>query len=239
MQKSEKNLAMLYMLFGVALVTANAIATKIFTTGVNLMGAPVTLTVGAICYPITFLVTDVISELWGKKEAQNAVKFGFIAQIVSTLIIIIARYLPAVDADVQNCYVTLLGQNWVFVVASLTAFLLSQSWDVHIFHKIRDSYIKKHGTHNGGRWIWNNASTMSSQLIDSVVYVLIAFGLGFKWLFDSSMWKTMIAMIIGQYIVKFILAALDTPLFYLLTTNSNCRRNRNESTNNKVTEHGN
>lgn len=205
------------MLFGISLVTANAIASKIFTTGFSLFGSPVTLTVGAICYPLTFLITDVIGEIWGKKESQLAVLYGFICQVVSTLVIIIARYLPAVDPTMQDSYINILGQNWIFVCASLGAFVVSQSWDVFIFHKIRDFYIKKHGSRKGGRWIWNNASTMTSQLIDSVIYVFIAFGLGFKWLFDSNMYGTMIAMIVGQYLVKFILAFLDTPFFYILT----------------------
>lgn len=217
MKKTHENLNLLYMFFGVVLVTANAIASKIFNTGFTLFGNPVTLTVGAICYPFTFLVTDVIGEIWGRKEAQNAVKYGFICQVVSVLFIVAARYLTPVDDAVQNSYVVMLGQSWIFVIASLSAFLISQSWDVFVFHRIRDSYIKKHGSRKGGRWIWNNVSTMTSQFVDSVIYVLVAFGLGFGWLFDSTMHGTMVAMIVGQYLVKFIIAIVDTPLFYILT----------------------
>lgn len=217
MKKTEQNLNLLFMIFGVALVTANAIASKIFTTGVSIFDNTITLTVGTICYPITFLVTDVIGEIWGKKESQRAVFYGFICQLIATFIIIVARYLPAVDTSMQDSYVKMLGQNWIFVLASLSAFLVSQSWDVYVFHKIRDKYIQKHGSRKGGRWIWNNASTCTSQLIDSVIYVLIAFGFGFKWLFNSEMYGTMFAMILGQYLVKFVLALLDTPIFYVLT----------------------
>lgn len=217
MKKTETNLMLLYTLFAVFLVTANAVASKIFDTGFTLFGSPVTLTVGAVCYPFTFLITDIIGEIWGKKEAKTAVYFGFLAQVVSTIFIIAVRYLPAVDPEVQKAYITMLGQNWVFVLASLSAFIASQSWDVFIFHKIRDSYIKKHGSRDGGRWIWNNTSTISSQLIDSVIYVLVAFGFGFGWLFDSEMIGVMVAMIVGQYIVKVVVALLDTPLFYLFT----------------------
>lgn len=217
MKKTEQNLNLLFMIFGVALVTANAIASKIFTTGVSIFDNTITLTVGTICYPITFLVTDVIGEIWGKKESQRAVFYGFICQLIATFIIIVARYLPAVDTSMQDSYVKMLGQNWIFVLASLSAFLVSQSWDVYVFHKIRNKYIQKHGSRKGGRWIWNNASTCTSQLIDSVIYVLIAFGFGFKWLFNSEMYGTMFAMILGQYLVKFVLALLDTPIFYVLT----------------------
>ena len=186
----------------------------------TLFGSAVTLTAGAICYPITFLVTDIIGELWGKKKANLAVLWGFVCQVVSTLIVVVARYLPAADAAVQDSYVTLLGQNWVFVVASLTAYTISQSWDVWIFHNIRDRYIRKHGSTKGGKWIWNNVSTCTSQVLDSVIYVLIAFGLGFGWLFDAGMHSTMINMIIGQIVVKWVLAILDTPIFYWCTRGS-------------------
>ncbi len=217
MKKTQENLYLLYMIFAVGLVTANAISSKLFNLGFSIFGNPVTLTVGAICYPITFLVTDIIGEIWGKAEAQLAVKFGFICQVVATFVIIVARYLPPTDLTMQDSYVKLLGQNWVFVIASLCAFLISQSWDVFVFHKIRDFYISKHGSREGGRWIWNNGSTIGSQLIDSVVYVFIAFGLGFHWLFDSSMHGMMVSMIIGQFVIKAVLAILDTPIFYIAT----------------------
>ena len=111
MKKTSRNLNLLYMLFGVVLVTANAIASKLFDTGFTLFGSPVTLTVGAICYPFTFLVTDVIGEIWGKKEAQDAVKYGFVCQVESVLFIVAARYLTPVDLAVQESYVTMLGQS--------------------------------------------------------------------------------------------------------------------------------
>lgn len=217
MRKTQSNLYLLYMLFGVALVTANAIATKIFDMGFTLFGNEVTLTVGVICYPVTFLVTDIIGELWGKEESKMAVRFGFICQLISTAFIIIARYMPAVDPEMQDHYVALLGQNWIFVLASMSAFLCSQSWDVFVFHKIRDAYIRKHGSREGGRWIWNNGSTIGSQFIDSVIYVIVAFGFGFGWLFDPAMHGMMVSMVFGQFVVKAILALCDTPIFYLLT----------------------
>lgn len=221
MKKTDKNLYILYMVFAVMLVTANCVASKIFTTGINLFGAPVTLTSGALAYPFTFLCTDIIGEIWGKEKANIAVKGGFICQLFSTALIILVRYFPATDAVVQESYITLLGQNWVFVVASLVAYVCSQTIDVKLFHAIRDKYIKKHGSTKGGKWIWNNGSTMTSQLVDSVVYVSIAFGFGFGWLFQDGMRLVLFNMILGQWLFKVALAALDTPLFYLFTRRSN------------------
>lgn len=217
MKKTEKNLYLLYMLFGVALITSNCIASKLMILPFQMFGSAVTITCGVIVYPITFLVTDILGEIWGKKEAGLAVKFGFICQVIATAIIVIARYIPAADATMQEAYVNLLGQNTMFVVASLSAYLCSQKWDVFIFHKIRDAYIKKHGSTKGGKWIWNNVGTITSQLLDSSIYVLVAFGLGFKWLWTPGMPTMMLNMIIAQWLFKAVIAALDTPFFYWFT----------------------
>ena len=140
--------------------------------------------------------------------------------MVSTLFVVVARFLPAVDPVVQDGYVAVLGQSWIFVVASLTAYLVSQKFDVFIFHKIRNAYIKKHGSTKGGKWIWNNVGTISSQLLDSVIYAVIAFGIGFGWLKSPEMLPTLFNMILAQWLFKTVVAALDTPIFYLLTRNS-------------------
>lgn len=217
MKKTQKNLILLYMLFGAALVTANCIGGKIFNLGISLFGSPVTITSGALCYPLTFLITDIIGELWGKKEASVAVLGGFLCQLLSTVMVVAARFLPAVDPAVQTGYVSVLGQNWVFVCASLAAYYVSQKWDVFVFHKIRDAYIKKTGSSKSGKWVRNNVGTITSQLLDSCVYVVVAFGLGFGWLFDSAMYGVMFNMILGQWLLKAVIALLDTPVFYMLT----------------------
>ena len=220
MKKTNNNLHLLYMVFAIGLVTANAIGAKIFTTGLSLFGAPITLTCGALAYPITFLCTDIISELWGKDEAKTAVKYGIVCQLIATAIIVIARYLPAVTTEQQEAYITLLGQNYMFVFASLVSYMCSQTWDVFVFHKIRDGYIRKHGSTKGGKWLWNNGSTMTSQLIDSILYAGIAFGIGFGWLWTDGMQVMLFNMILGQWLIKVVLAALDTPFFYFFTRKS-------------------
>lgn len=219
MGEKGSGLTWLYMMFGVALITANCIASKIMILPFNLFGQPVTLTVGAICYPLTFLITDIIGERYGKKAAQTAVKGGFLCQIVSMIIIIIARYVPAVDPAMQESYVAMFGQTFMFVLASLVAFVISQSWDVWVFHKIRDKYIAKHGSTKGGKWIWNNVGTITSQLIDSILYASIAFGIGFNWFGSSETLASLGGMIFAQFVVKTLLALLDTPFFYLFTRN--------------------
>lgn len=217
MKKTNSNLIGINMVFVVALVISNVVTAKLFATGINLFGTALTLPGAALCYAITFLATDVIGEIWGKKEANRTVRWGFVGQVLATLLIILTQYLPAADPEAQTAYERLLGQNWIFVIGSMVAYFASQSWDVFFFHKIRDKFIAKHGSTDGGRWIWNNASTMTSQIIDTVLFIGISFGIGFGWFFDRAMWPSLFAMMLGQYALKFILAALDTPFFYLLT----------------------
>lgn len=214
MKKTDKNLILCNMLFAISLVIANVVTAKTIDTGIPLFGSTIQLPGAAVCYAITFLMTDVIGEIWGKKQANTCVKWGFICQILATVLIVFTQVLPATNGDMQKAYDMLLGQNYIFVIGSLVAYYISQSWDVWVFHKIRNKFINNGNKH---RWIWNNASTMTSQIFDTVVFIGISFGIGFGWLFNSEMWPTLFAMMIGQYFLKFILAALDTPIFYLLT----------------------
>lgn len=223
MKKTNSNLIGINMIFVVALVISNVVTAKLFATGINLFGSALALPGAALCYAITFLATDVIGEIWGKQEANRTVRWGFVGQILATLLIIATQYLPAADPEAQSAYERLLGQNWIFVIGSMVAYFASQSWDVFFFHRIRDRYIEKHGSTAGGRWIWNNASTMTSQIIDTVLFIGISFGIGFGWFFDRAMWPSLAAMMVGQYVLKFILAALDTPIFYLLTRHASDR----------------
>lgn len=223
MKKTELNLSLLRMIFAVGLVISNVVTAKLIYTGIKLFGTEITLPGAALCYAITFLMTDVIGEIWGKKEANKTVLLGFICQTLATLLIVFTQLLPAADSSAQAAYNTILGQNYIFVIGSLVAYFASQTWDVWVFHKIRDKYIAKHGSTKGGRWLWNNGSTMTSQIIDTVLFIGISFGFGFGWFFDSKMLPSLFAMMVGQYVLKFILAALDTPFFYLLT------RHRKES----------
>ena len=217
MRKTQENLNLLTIIFIVSLVISNVITGKVINTGVNFFGSPITIAGAIICYPITYLITDIVGEIWGKNEANRIVRYGFIGQVIATLIIVITTYTPAVDPAMQEAYVALLGQNWIFVVGSLVAYLISQNLDVTIFHAIRERYIALHGNRSGGRWIWNNASTITSQFVDTAVFITIAFGVGFGWLWNDP--QMLINMLIGQYLVKFACALIDTPFFYFFTRN--------------------
>lgn len=216
MKKTTNNLILLSMIFAVSLVISNVVTAKTINTGIPLIhGAPIIIPGAALCYAITFLMTDVIGEIWGKKEANRTVLFGFVAQVIATLLIILTQKLPATDSAMQSAYNMLLGQNVIFVIGSLVAYFMSQSWDVWFFHKIRNRFLDKDENNRKKRFIWNNASTMTSQIIDTIVFIGIAFGLGFGWLWNNPI--ALLNMFVGQYFIKFLLALLDTPIFYILT----------------------
>lgn len=217
-KKSDMLLHIITAIFVVSLVISNVVTSKLWATGITLFGVPLTMPGAAVCYAFTFLATDIIGEIWGKKQANKTVLYGFVGQIFASLLILFTQYLPAASADTQAAYETLLGQNWIFVIGSLTAYYVSQTWDVFIFHKIRDKFIAKHGSTKGGRWIWNNASTMTSQIWDTVIFIGISFGFGFGWFFQAEMLPVLFCMMLGQYVFKAILALLDTPIFYLVTS---------------------
>ncbi|HFL3239539.1 TPA: queuosine precursor transporter [Clostridioides difficile] len=198
MKKTERNLTLLNCVFVTSLVISNIVAGKV----IDVFGLIVPAAV--VAYPLTFLCTDVIGEIWGKEEANRTVKRGILMQLFSLLLITIAIALPSASfaQEYGNNLKVVLGQNVRFVLASLTAYILAQSNDVFIFHKLKNKFNGKH------KWLRNNASTMLSQLIDTSIFITIGF------------WGTvpsLITMIMSQYVVKFCLALLDTPFFYLLT----------------------
>ena len=213
MKKTNSNLMLINVVFVTCLIIANVVSARVIQTGVTLFDNPVTIPGAVFCYCLTFLSTDIISELWGKEEANRTVKLGFVAQILATLLIIFTGYLPVAPGyeATGEAYTTLLGQNVWFCLGSMISYLVSQTWDVKVFHKVREWLVNKTGS-NKHRWLYNNISTMTSQVWDTVIFIVIAFGFGLRLPMPA-----LINMCIGQYVFKFALAALDTPIFYLLT----------------------
>jgi uncharacterized integral membrane protein (TIGR00697 family) len=213
MRKTAENLLLVQVIFVISIVVANIVGCKVIDTGLTLFGLPLSLSGGAITYAFTFLCTDIIGEVWGKAEAKRIVKCGLIGQMFAIILIVITQYTPTLDAGMQAAYEKLLGQSPMFVIGSLCAYSCSQTWDVWIFHKIRDYYNARPSV----RWIWNNASTASSQIIDTIIYALVSFGIGLGWIWHTEQWPLLFGIIIGQYLLKLGLAILDTPFFYYFT----------------------
>ncbi len=195
-------------LFIGALVMTNAIAGKFFL----LFGYP--LSAGIMAYPITFLITDLISEIYGLKKANLLVKAGFLVSVFVTLIVILANRALIYDRSPvdQESFHMVFGLMPGIVFGSMLAYLSAQFFDVRVFEFWRKLTKGKY------LWIRNNASTMLSQMLDTVVVVTVAL---YLWpLLDANsktvpidwlLWKK---IVIGQYLFKAALALLDTPFFY-------------------------
>lgn len=221
MKKNTDNLIMLNLFFAVSIVIANVVGCRVVDFGFSVFGFPCVSSGGALTYAVTFLCTDIIGEIWGRDEAKRAVIRGLAIQVYAQALIIGTQFLHAVEPSMQEAYETLLGQTWCFVLGSLCAYWCAQSWDVWIFHRLRDKFYGIPQL----RWIWNNASTMTSQIIDTAVYSVISFGFGMGWLWQDGGIGKLFGLMIGQYGIKFILAVFDTPFFYWFT-----RRNPNNPT---------
>lgn len=197
MKKTETNLQILTSVFVVSLIIANIVSAKI----VSFWGMVIPAAI--VAYPLTFLITDIIGEIWGKQEANKVVKIGLLCQLVSLVLIGLAIALPVAPfADNQAEFVGIMKSGFRMVAASLVAYFISQSWDVWLFHKLKEKCNDRH------KWLRNNLSTITSQIIDTAIFITIAF-IGTV----PNIW----VMIGSQYLIKVVFALLDTIPFYLLT----------------------
>lgn len=184
---------LLTAIFTGGLVIASVLASKIIHVGAFFVPA------GVLAYSITFLCTDIVGEVYGKDAARRVVLGGFIALIVVMLLTQLSLIWPAAPFWTNGeGFNSVLGTTQRIIFASLIAYVISQYTDVWIFSKLRSA--------TNGRFLWlrNNLSTAISQLIDSVIFIAIAF-YGVMPLFE---------LILGQWVIKLVIAALDTPLVY-------------------------
>ena len=213
MPRRERIYLILAAFFIGSLLIANIITFKLFSIPlpgeVTLFGQDaVVLAAGILPYPVTFLVTDLISELYGKKRADAVVWTGFWVSLYILLILRLGAWVPPVGTDirtadeVQALYVGVFGQSSRAIIASMIAYLVAQLIDVRVFH------FWKRFTEGRHLWLRNNGSTMFSQLMDSVLVVSILF-----WGQLSA--EMIVQVIIASYVFKVLIAAADTPLFYL------------------------
>ncbi len=193
----RKAYALLLSLFISGLVVAAVISSKIITV----FGLAVPA--GVLAYSLTFAVSDVISEIWGKEIAGEAITCGLVALVGVTLLTGLSVYWPGAPFwQNQDAFASVIGNTPRIVAASLLAYFVSQKHDVWLFHLLKDRMNSRN------LWLRNNLSTMLSQLIDSTIFVTVAF-YGILPIGE---------VIIGQWLVKLCIAALDTPVVYALVS---------------------
>ncbi|NQX92360.1 MAG: queuosine precursor transporter [Flavobacteriales bacterium] len=201
-------------LFITSLVTCNLIFRKFFDiqVGTMLFNAndggwyySFQQSVGLLPYPITFLLTDILSEAFGKRKANQVVITGLLCSLFVLFIIWISNSVPAAPWSpvTQDQFSHVFGQTGMAVVASMCAYLVAQFIDIRIFH------FWKKLTRGKKLWLRNNFSTMTSQFFDTaVVLLLLCWGGEIEWSKFSS-------LLLAGFIFKVIVAALDTPILYL------------------------
>ena len=172
----------------------------------ELFGYSFTASMGAILYSGIYFATDVLNEKFGKEEANRAVMLGFVANIAVMITLLISiQFKPSNIAgsalEVHNAITTLAGYSPIFVIGSLFAYLVSQTFDVWFFHKIK-SY-----TGESKLWLRNNLSTITSQLIDTMIYQ-------FTWVLAGMDLSTAFMIAVTKYIFKVVIAGIDTIFIY-------------------------
>ena len=196
-------------IFIASLVSCNLIFQKFFEIEIWLPfvgNYTFSQSVGLLPYPITFLVTDIISEIYGKERANQVVTSGLVASIFMLIVVSLADIIPMapwspVDSDTFH---KVFGLSAAAVFASMMAYLFAQYVDIRIFH------FWKRLTNGKHLWLRNNASTIFSQLIDtsSVLFLLCFFGvIG---------WERFGVLLLNGFLFKVFFAAFDTPFVYMI-----------------------
>lgn len=196
-------------LFIASLVASNLIFQKFFywyPFDIQIHGVKLfEVSVGLLPYPITFLITDILSEIYGKKKANQVVITGIFASLFSLGIIYLGKYSPATNWSPVNddTFDLVFGAAPLAVLASMLAYLFAQFVDIRVYHFWKKFTEGKH------LWLRNNFSTFSSQIIDTLtVLVLLC-------CFEIISWDKFLGLFISGVIFKIFIALLDTPLLYI------------------------
>ena len=201
--KAQQIYMVLSALFIASLVVSNLIFQKFFYW--DFFGIyTFEISVGILPYPVTFLITDIISEVYGKKKANFVVTTGIFASFFSLLIVYLADVVPATGwSPIDNSlFEKVFGATAIAVFASMVAYLLAQYIDIQLFH------FWKRLTKGRHLWLRNNFSTFLSQFVDtfSVLFLLCSFG--------KIGWDLFGGLLLSGFLFKVIVAALDTPFLY-------------------------
>ena len=209
MDSAKKKLAeKLYLglaaIFIASLVSCNLIFQKFFVW--NPLGMfRFEVSVGILPYPITFLITDIISEIYGKKRANQVVIVGLFSTVFVMGVVALADIVPATEWSPvsDETFSMVFGLTGVAVAASMFAFLIAQFVDIRIYHFWKRLTKGKH------LWLRNNFSTVSSQFIDTAAVLLLLCGFG------AIGWDKFYILLLNGFLFKVIVAVFDTPFLYL------------------------
>lgn len=197
--RDQKNIFICLVLYVTALIAANTLGIK---TMPFLFGTH--LSVSVFYFPLVFLMTDIIGEVYGKGMAKKFVLAGFVAVLAFTVFNVLSILMPWSDKSLwaQESYNTLYSVSIRISIASLLAFVIGEYQDVVTFFFLK----KREGTKRF--WLRSNLSNIWSQLLDSVIFSVVAFAGIYSW-------KALVLMTIPWWLYKVAMGVAYTPLSYL------------------------
>lgn len=198
---AERMYYILGALFIAALITCNLIANKFIS--IDLGFKTFVISAGVLPYPLTFLITDILSELYGQKRTTHVVLSGLFASVFVLFILWLGAQFPAIDGSPvdDETFNSVFQNAWRVIAASMLAYLAAQLVDVRLFH------FWKSLTKGRMLWVRNNFSTIVSQLIDTTLVVFVLF-------VGVESTETMTGYIMDGWLFKVLCALLDTVLIY-------------------------
>ena len=184
------------VLFCTCLLIANVCAFKLINIG------PIVITSGVLLFPITYIVNDLMAEVYGYKKAKKVILFGFAMNVLMVLYFQLAILLPYPEFFTgQEMFSTVLGSTWRVFLGSLAAYLVGSLSNAAVMSKMK---VATKGSYLAARAI---ASTLVGELLDSIIFVSIVF----SFVYD---WKTIITMILTQTAVKTLYEIIIFPVTY-------------------------
>ncbi len=167
------------------------------------------MTLGNVCFASTFLVTDILSERYGKEDANKAVTVGFFTLVA--FVILTQSWLlfnPAESDFAFGSISTIFSNTPRLALSSLFVYLIVQKIDILLYHKLWDFSRAKEGNSQKMLWLRNNGSTMLSQLLNTVLFTVFAF----YGVYDND---TLLSIMVSSYIIFLGISLLDTPFIYI------------------------
>jgi len=199
MSREERLYLFFVSLFCVVIVVSNFITPKLLLLG------SVVIPAGLLTYPLTFLLGDFITEIYGSKHARYMIYLGFTMSIAACLIVRLSLAMPGFSASTEAAFNEIFSQNFIIVLASMIAYIVAQLADVSIYSFLRGL------TRNKYLWLRSNGSTLIAQALDTLIVTSITFMWGFGY-----NWENTMPIIISSYLYKATFSIGITPFYYLM-----------------------
>ena len=194
--------------FITCLITANIIAVKLITLGVEPLRVggfefPAPLPAAIVIFPLSYIFGDILTEVYGYRQARKVIWLGFLCNLIAVIAFWVAGQIPALDADVQSAYERILGYAPRILAASFLAYLVGEFANSFVLAKLK--------VRTKGRFLWARTigSTLVGQGLDATIFIVIAFG-------GTMSWALIGGIILTHWLVKTGYEVVATPFTYMV-----------------------